>query len=655
MTNWLKAMRKARGMSESKTKLQSKKKVTGKSIDLARGIDVIKTNVATLPGKPGVYRMQDCNGDALYVGKARNLRKRVATYAQPTRLSRRIQRMVSLTISMEFITTHTEAEALLLESNLIKKLKPAFNVLLRDDKSFPHILITGDHAFARVVKHRGSRRKAGKFFGPFASAGAVNRTIATLQRAFLLRNCSDHVFATRTRPCLQYQIKRCAAPCVGKISEADYAALVDQAHNFLSGRSHSVQKALGDRMQAASDACDFERAAQIRDRIRALTQVQAHQDINISGINEVDVIAIAQEGGSSCIQVFFFRGGRNNGNRAYFPRHDPADKAENVMAAFLGQFYEGRLAPRLVLLSIEPPEQKLIAEAVSLRAGYKVSIQTVSRGRRRKLLEHAQMNASNALARRLADRENQIKILEELAKRLKLEGRPERIEIYDNSHTHGTNPVGGMVVAGPAGFVKNEYRKFNIRSKSAAKSRSASSRGGDDYEMMREVLRRRFSRILRDDPERRSGQWPNLVVLDGGKGQLSVAREVFEELGIDNVRLLAISKGPDRNAGREQLHMPETASFILSSRDPLLYYLQRLRDEAHRFAIGAHRTRRKNVITVSPLDEIPGIGAKRKKALLMRFGSARGVSEAGLSDLEAVGGISANVAKKIYDYFHDDV
>ena len=408
-------------------------------------------------------------------------------------------------------------------------------------------------------------------------------------------------------------------------------------------------------MQAASDACDFERAAQIRDRIRALTQVQAHQDINISGINEVDVIAIAQEGGSSCIQVFFFRGGRNNGNRAYFPRHDPADKAENVMAAFLGQFYEGRLAPRLVLLSIEPPEQKLIAEAVSLRAGYKVSIQTVSRGRRRKLLEHAQMNASNALARRLADRENQIKILEELAKRLKLEGRPERIEIYDNSHTHGTNPVGGMVVAGPAGFVKNEYRKFNIRSKSAAKSRSASSRGGDDYEMMREVLRRRFSRILRDDPERRSGQWPNLVVLDGGKGQLSVAREVFEELGIDNVRLLAISKGPDRNAGREQLHMPETASFILSSRDPLLYYLQRLRDEAHRFAIGAHRTRRKNVITVSPLDEIPGIGAKRKKALLMRFGSARGVSEAGLSDLEAVGGISANVAKKIYDYFHDDV
>ena len=646
-------------MSASKIQMQEQKTVAGQSINLARGVEVIKANLATLPGKPGVYRMQDPNGDALYVGKARNLKKRVAAYTKPMRMPTRIQRMVASTVSMEFITTHTEAEALLLESNLIKKLRPRYNVLLKDDKSFPYILITGEHEFARVVKHRGARKRknnrGGRYFGPFASAGSVNRTISALQRAFLLRNCSDHIFSTRTRPCLQYQIKRCAAPCVGKINKEEYAALVDQAHDFLSGRSHRVQQALGERMQAASDARDFERAAQIRDRIRALSRVQAHQDINISGFGDVDVIAVAQESGHCCIQIFFFRGGRNYGNRAYFPSHDRGDRPEKVLAAFLGQFYEQSPAPKLVLLSIEAPEQQLIAEAISLRAGHKVSIRTASRGRRKKLVEHAFTNACNALARRLAEQESQIRLLEELAQRLGLEGRLDRVEIYDNSHIQGDNAVGGMVVAGPSGFVKNAYRKFNIRSENAATSRSKRSRGGDDYEMMREVLKRRFARVLKNDPVRRSGQWPDLVILDGGKGQLSVAKEVLGELGIQDVPLLAISKGPDRHAGREQFHMPGKASFIMPSRDPLLHYLQRLRDEAHRFAIGAHRTRRKNSIAMSPLDEIAGIGAKRKKALLMRFGSARGVSEAGLSDLKAVEGISAHVAKKIYDYFHNDV
>ena len=646
-------------MSTSRIQIRKQKMVAGRSINLARGVEVIRANLATLPGKPGVYRMQDPNGDALYVGKARNLKKRVAAYTKPMRMPTRIQRMVALTYSMEFITTHTEAEALLLESNLIKKLRPRYNVLLKDDKSFPYILITGEHDFARVVKHRGARKeqkhRAGRYFGPFASAGAVNRTISTLQRAFLLRNCSDHIFATRIRPCLQYQIKRCAAPCVGKITKEEYAALVDQAHEFLSGRSHCVQQALGEKMQAASDARDFERAAQIRDRIRALTRVQAHQDINISGFGDVDVIAVAQESGHCCIQVFFFRGGRNYGNRAYFPSHDRDDPPEQVLAAFLGQFYERSPAPKTVLLGIKVPEQQLIAEAISLSAGYKVNIGTASRGRRKKLAEHALTNACNALARRLAEHETQIRLLEELAQRLDLEGQLNRVEIYDNSHIQGENAVGGMVVAGPSGFVKNAYRKFNIRSENAATSRSTRSRGGDDYEMMREVLKRRFSRVLKEDPERRSEQWPDLVILDGGKGQLSVAEEVFGDLGIGDVALLAISKGPDRNAGREQLHMPGKNSFIMPPRDPVLHYLQRLRDEAHRFAIGAHRNRRKNSIVMSPLDEIAGIGAKRKKALLMRFGSARGVSEAGLSDLEAVEGISAHVAKKIYDYFHDDV
>ncbi|HAT34467.1 MAG TPA: excinuclease ABC subunit C [Rhodospirillaceae bacterium] len=622
--------------------------------NLARGIEVIEANLATLPGGPGVYRMQDAKGDALYVGKARNLKKRVAAYARPVRLPVRLQRMIALTESMEFITTHTEAEALLLESNLIKKLKPRYNVLLRDDKSFPYILITDEHDFAQVVKHRGGRGEPGQYFGPFASAGAVNRTITTLQRAFLLRNCSDHIFATRTRPCLQYQIKRCSAPCVGKIDQTDYAALVDQANEFLSGHSHQIQETLGERMQAASEALEYERAAQIRDRIRALTQVQAHQDINVPGIEDADIIAVHQDSGQCCIQVFFFRGGCNYGNRAYFPSHDRHAEPEEVLAAFLGQFYERGAAPKLILLSEPVPEQDLIAEALSLRTGHKVSIASARRGARRKLVEHARANARDALARRLAESASQRRLLDGLTEKLGLDAPPDRIEIYDNSHIQGENAVGGMVVSGPEGFVKNAYRKFNIRSEAAAKSRTESSRGGDDYEMMREVLTRRFSRALKEDPDRSSGQWPDLVILDGGKGQLSVAKEVFAELGIDDVALLAVSKGPDRDAGREQFHMTDRPSFILPPRDPVLHYLQRLRDEAHRFAIGSHRARRKKAIVTSPLDEIAGVGAKRKKALLMRFGSAKGVSEAGLADLEAVDGISANVAKKIYGHFHGD-
>ena len=627
---------------------------TSSRSNLARGVAVIEEYLATLPGSPGVYRMQDAKGDALYVGKARSLKKRVVAYTRPVRLPVRLQRMIALTVSMEFITTHTEAEALLLEANLIKKLKPRYNVLLRDDKSFPYILIAGEHDYARVVKHRGARVKPGRYFGPFASAGAVNRTITTLQRAFLLRNCSDHIFATRTRPCLQYQIKRCSAPCVDKVPQADYAALVDQAHDFLSGRSRQIQEMLAERMQEASEELDFERAAQVRDRIRALAQVQAHQDINVSGIEDADVIAAFQDGGQCCVQVFFFRGGRNYGNRAYFPSHDRDADEDEVLAAFLGQFYERSLAPKLVLLSHTLKEQSLISEALTLRAGHRVRLAVPSRGARRNLIEHARTNARDALGRRIAESASQRKLLNGLAEKLGLEAPPDRIEVYDNSHIQGEHAVGGMIVSGPDGFIKNAYRKFNIRSEQAVKSRSDSSRGGDDYEMMREVLTRRFSRALKEDPDRGGGQWPDLVILDGGKGQLSVAESVFADLGVDDVGLLAVSKGPDRNAGREQFHMPGRQSFILPPRDPVLHYLQRLRDEAHRFAIGSHRVRRKKAISVSPLGEIAGIGAKRKKALLMHFGSAKAISEAGLADLEAVEGISKTVAEKIYGHFHSD-
>ena len=617
---------------------------------LASGAAVIQSYLQTLPTTPGVYRMLNQRGDALYVGKAHQLRKRVATYASPSKLPIRLQRMIAETRSMEFVTTHTEVEALLLESNLIKKLRPRYNVLLRDDKTFPHILITGDHDFAQLMKHRGARKREGRYFGPFASAGAVNRTIAALQRAFLLRNCSDSIFRSRTRPCLQFHIKRCSAPCVGRISQEDYAALVGEAHEFLTGHSGKVQARLAQRMEEASDALEFEVAGRIRDRIRALTQVQAHQDINLSGLDDADVIALHQEGGQSCVQVFFFRGGRNYGNRAYFPSHDRHLEPEAVLSAFVGQFYDNKPPPRIVLLSHALAEYELIAEALSTRAERKVQLLTPRRGDKRKPVEHATANAREALGRRLAESTTHRRALDALAKRLDLDNAPARIEVYDNSHIQGSNAIGAMIVSGPDGLMKNAYRKFNIKTVGAGGDAEA----GDDYAMMREVLTRRFTRALKEDPDRSEGNWPDLVVVDGGRGQLGIAEEVFAELGIDDVHLLGVAKGPDRNAGRERFYVPDGGGFTLPPRDPLLYFIQRLRDEAHRFAITTHRAKRAREITASPLDEIEGVGAKRKKALLLHFGSARNVARAGLADLEAVGGISKAVAEKIYGHFHID-
>ena len=617
---------------------------------LASGAAVIQSYLQTLPTTPGVYRMLNQRGDALYVGKAHQLRKRVATYASPSKLPIRLQRMIAETRSMEFVTTHTEVEALLLESNLIKKLRPRYNVLLRDDKTFPHILITGDHDFAQLMKHRGARKREGRYFGPFASAGAVNRTIAALQRAFLLRNCSDSIFRSRTRPCLQFHIKRCSAPCVGRISQEDYAALVGEAHEFLTGHSGKVQARLAQRMEEASDALEFEVAGRIRDRIRALTQVQAHQDINLSGLDDADVIALHQEGGQSCVQVFFFRGGRNYGNRAYFPSHDRHLEPEAVLSAFVGQFYDNKPPPRIVLLSHALAEHELIAEALSTRAERKVQLLTPRRGDKRKPVEHATANAREALGRRLAESTTHRRALDALAKRLDLDNAPARIEVYDNSHIQGSNAIGAMIVSGPDGLIKNAYRKFNIKTVGAGGDAEA----GDDYAMMREVLTRRFTRALKEDPDRSEGNWPDLVVVDGGRGQLGIAEEVFAELGIDDVHLLGVAKGPDRNAGRERFYVPDGGGFTLPPRDPLLYFIQRLRDEAHRFAITTHRAKRAREITASPLDEIEGVGAKRKKALLLHFGSARNVARAGLADLEAVGGISKAVAEKIYGHFHID-
>ena len=617
---------------------------------LTSGAAVIQSYLQTLPTSPGVYRMLNQRGDALYVGKAHQLRKRVATYASPAKLPIRLQRMVAETRSMEFVTTHTEVEALLLESNLIKKLRPRYNVLLRDDKTFPHILITGDHDFAQLVKHRGAQKRKGRYFGPFASAGAVNRTIAALQRAFLLRNCSDSIFRSRTRPCLQFHIKRCSAPCVGRIGQEDYAALVDEAHEFLAGQSGKVQARLAKRMESASEALEFEVAARIRDRIRALTQVQAHQDINLSGLEDADVIALHQDGGQSCVQVFFFRGGRNYGNRAYFPSHDRDLAPEEVLSAFVGQFYDNKPPPRFVLLSHDLPERDLLVEALTTRAERKVRLLTPKRGAKRKPVEHALANAREALGRRMAESATHRRALEALAQRLDLDAAPSRIEVYDNSHIQGTNAIGAMIVSGPDGLMKNAYRKFNIKAVGGEEEPEA----GDDYAMMREVLTRRFTRALKEDPDRAEGSWPDLVIVDGGRGQLGVAEEVFAELGVDDVELLGVAKGPDRNAGRERFYRPGGVGFTLPPRDPLLYFIQRLRDEAHRFAITTHRAKRSKDIAASPLDEIEGVGAKRKKALLLHFGSARNVARAGLADLEAVEGISKAVAEKIYGHFHID-
>jgi len=627
---------------------------------MANGAAIIREALRTVPAAPGVYRMLDRKGDAIYVGKARNLKARVQNYAHPLGLSNRGRRMVAETAALEIVVTATEAEALLLECNMIKRLLPRFNVLLRDDKSFPLIHITAGHEFAQLTKHRGARADDGIYFGPFASAGAVNRTLITLQKAFLLRSCSDSIFANRTRPCLLHQIKRCSAPCVGRIGGADYAALIEEAKGFLTGRSADVQARLAVEMEAASAALDFEAAAMLRDRIRALSMVQGHQDIYTPGIHDADIIAAHQAGGQTCVQVFFFRGGQNWGNRAYFPSHDRQLPVEEVLTSFVGQFYDNRPKPPLVLLSHPLVEQALVAEALSLGGG-KVTLAVPRRGDKKKLIERIVATAREALGRRLAESSSQRKLLDGVAAALNLPGPLNRIEVYDNSHIQGTNAVGAMIVAGPEGLMKNQYRKFTIRGE-RPKGEEADEAigqvgeperlGGDDYAMMREVLRRRFARALKEDPERAIGVWPDLVLIDGGLGQLGVAQGVLDELGIGDVPIAGIAKGPDRNAGRERFFLPGRPSFSLEPRDPVLYFLQRLRDEAHRFAIGTHRARRTKALGQSPLDEIAGIGARRKQALLHHFGSARTVARAGLAEIERVGGISKAVAKKVYDHFH---
>jgi excinuclease ABC subunit C len=612
---------------------------------IATGVEAIRDALKGLPQAPGVYRMLDAKGDALYVGKARNLKSRVANYVHAAGLSTRLRRMVAETRSLEVVRTHTEVEALLLENNLIKRLMPRYNVLLRDDKSFPYIELSRDHDFPQLSKHRGAKREKAEYFGPFASAGAVNRTLVALQRAFLLRSCSDSIFESRTRPCLLHQIKRCSAPCVGRIDREGYAALIGEARGFLMGRSHEVQQTLAGQMQQASADLDFETAALLRDRLRALAHVQGHQDIAVESVDDADLIAAHQAGGHTSIQVFFFRSGQNWGNRAYFPSHDRQLGVEEVLASFIGQFYENKPPPRAVLLSHEVPEQALLAEALSIKAERKVDLAVPKRGDKAKLMEHAIANAREALARRLAESASQAKLLDGVAGVFGLQAAPRRIEIYDNSHIQGTNAVGAMVVAGAEGWMKNAYRKFNMRTPVTP---------GDDYAMMREMLGRRFARALKEDPDREEGTWPDLVLIDGGAGQLSAARQVMEELGLADLPLVAIAKGPDRDAGRERFFMAEREPFSLEPRDPVLYFLQRLRDEAHRFAIGSHRTRRAGAIQRSALDEIAGIGSRRKQALLHHFGSARSVARAGLADLEAVAGISKTVAKKIYEHFHPD-
>jgi excinuclease ABC subunit C len=633
---------------------------------IAAGTSVIREALRTMPAQPGVYRMLDRRGDGLYVGKARNLRSRVQNYAHPAGLSNRLRRMVAETAAVEIVVTHTEAEALLLECNMIKRLMPRYNVLLRDDKSFPFIHLTAGHDFPQLTKYRGARNQEGSYFGPFASAGAVNRTLVTLQKAFLLRSCSNSIFAVRTRPCLLHQIKRCSAPCVGRISREDYAALIDQARVFLSGRGDDVQQRLAAEMQDAAEVLDFEAAALIRDRIRALSLVQGHQDIHVPGIVDADVIAAHQAGGQTCVQVFFFRGGQNWGNRAYFPSHDRQLAVEEVLTAFVGQFYDNRAKPPLVLLSHQLVEQELVAEALSL-GGERVRLSVPRRGDKKKLVDRIVAAAREALGRRLAESASQRQLLDGVAAAFGLDGPLNRIEVYDNSHIQGTNAVGAMIVAGPDGLVKNAYRKFTIRGLASAQAAPTPSlpreaggwglsptAGGDDYAMMREVLQRRFARALKEDPERDRGSWPDLVLIDGGQGQLNIAQGVLAELGVDDVAIAAIAKGPDRNAGRERFFFPGRAPFALDPRDPVLYFLQRLRDEAHRFAIGTHRAKRTKALGRSPLDEIAGIGARRKQALLHHFGSARAVARAGLGELERVAGISKTVAKKIYDHFHAD-
>ncbi|GLR49789.1 excinuclease ABC subunit UvrC [Shinella yambaruensis] len=624
------------------------------------GAELIQLFVKRLPNSPGVYRMFNAAGDVLYVGKARSLKKRVTNYAQGRGHSNRITQMIRQTANMEFVTTRTETEALLLEANLIKRLRPRFNVLLRDDKSFPYILVTGDTRAPAIFKHRGARSRKGDYFGPFASAGAVGRTINSLQRAFLLRTCTDSVFETRTRPCLLYQIKRCSGPCTHEIRDADYAELVQEAKDFLSGKSQKVKAHMAAAMNDAAEELDFERAAVYRDRLAALSHVQSHQGINPAGVEEADVFAIHHEGGISCIQVFFFRTGQNWGNRAYFPKADPQLSGSEVLNAFLAQFYDDKPCPRQILLSQTVEEMDLLSQALSERSNYKVAISVPQRGEKKDLVDHVVANAREAHGRKLAETASQSRLLDGFAATFKLPYVPRRIEIYDNSHIMGTNAVGGMVVAGPEGFVKGQYRKFNIKSTDITP--------GDDFGMMKEVMTRRFSRLIKEEglPDRSADQgadaadlpfpaWPDVILIDGGQGQMTAVRAILEELGItDQVIAIGVAKGADREAGRERFFMKGLADFSLPPRDPVLYFVQRLRDEAHRFAIGSHRARRKKEMVKNPLDEIAGVGPTRKRALLQHFGTAKAVSRAAMADLMAVAGISESVARIVYNHFHDD-
>ncbi|MBL9057226.1 MAG: excinuclease ABC subunit UvrC [Rhodobacteraceae bacterium] len=608
------------------------------------GHEVIQDYLRTLDSSPGVYRMLNAASEVLYVGKARNLKARVSNYARPQGHSARIARMIFETASMMFLTTRTETEALLLEQNLIKQLKPRYNVLLRDDKSFPNILISSEHPYPQIKKHRGAKKEKGKYFGPFASAGAVTRTLNQLQKVFLLRNCSDAMFESRTRPCLQFQIKRCAAPCVGRISEEGYGELVADAQRFLEGKSTTVQSDLATQMQAASEAMEFERAAALRDRIKALTAVQSTQGINPRGVAEADVVALHLDHGQACVQVFFIRANQSWGNRDFYPRTGAGAEEPEILEAFLTQFYDDKEPPRLILLSHPVENPDLVTEALSGLAGRKVELAVPLRGEKAELVENAARNARESLARRMAESSTQNKLLQGLAEAFDLDAPPRRIEVYDNAHIQGSDAVGGMIVAGPEGFLKSQYRKFNIRSEAGKNS--------DDFGMMREVMTRRFERLLKEDPERKSDAWPDLLLIDGGAGQVSAVGGILSELGVEDIAMVGVAKGIDRDAGKEEFHREGMPPMALQRNDPVLYFVQRLRDEAHRWANGAHRAKRAKAVGVTPLDDIPGVGATRKRALLAHFGSAKAVSRAALPDLMAVPGISAAMAETVYNFFN---
>ncbi len=635
----------AEDISVVELELANEPEETPSAESIETGREVILRSAKIAPRGAGVYRMLNRKGDVLYVGKAKSIHKRVLSYTRMG-LENRIARMVAATATMEFVSTSTETEALLLEANLIKRFRPHFNVLLRDDKSFPYILITGGHPAPQITKHRGARNRKGDYFGPFAAVGAVNRTITALERAFLLRSCADSVYESRTRPCLLFQIKRCSGPCTGEIALPDYNVLVEEARDFLSGRSRAVKETLAKEMEEASETLNYERAAALRDRLAALSAIQSHHGVHPRSIEQADVFAVHQEGGITCVEVFFIRNFQNWGDRAYYPRADRSFEPGEVLESFLAQFYEDKTAPRCVLLSHDIEECDLLKEALTARSGHRVDITVPQRGDKRALVDHALVNAREALGRRLAESSTQLRALKGLAEAFTLTQPPRRIEVYDNSHITGSNPVGVMIVAGREGFMKNQYRKFNIRSEELTP--------GDDYGMMREVLRRRFSRLVKDTPrsEDPDSPWPDVVILDGGPGQLSAAREVLADLGIGDLCVVAIAKGADRDAGRETFHMPERQPFRMPPRDPVLYFIQRLRDEAHRFAVGAHRTRRKRDIASSGLQEIPGVGPTRKRALLRHFGTLNAIERASLTDLQTVPGINAATAKAVYDFFH---